>query len=550
MKNAVSSPLDHLKISSHNVGAQNIENNDSTHAGSRSAELTVQTALSNPLNSVINMTNRPFLESSSSTPTALKTIGTRVFDVPVDSSFKNLNEVSNRSGRKVSHDGTIDQPTSARRLSPSNEVDKMSSNGGNSVINNDENDLSFVLPKRLQRLTLSLPSTFSTVELTCPNLNQGAASSPVSDHGSRVTFQYDAASNITTGSSLSNNAGTPPVKAKRNDLFRVGADAANVQTGRRSVCEDEMPVILSRTHQVQPIKHNSLECGGEKDCNSPRSKPQKPLLKRNSTSDSDVSLKSAHSESRDTAEKSPTVVSFVESILHELSESVKKSSRSNIEEPLPSKYCTPTKPRGARFVEVEVQKLQTICAGNIVKSGYNSDGSNSQVPDRSNIVSCSGSNNFNVIVRDENLALKNDNFLREKFMEAKSLNRRNETGATMHSFSLWGDGNGAPVSLNGQPSAISSNSKINISVEKRKAVGRKTSIEMSPDRSVTRSKHVVRSPKHLSRSPKHQISKLRGPLAARGTLYRITCAVSSVIFSNPCHAVSASRELMTSCDKR
>jgi hypothetical protein len=212
---------------------------------------------------------------------------------------------------------------------------------------------------------------------------------------------------------------------------------------------------------------------------------------------------------------------------------VKKSSRNNVEEQLPSKYCTPTKPRGARFVEVEVQKLQTISAGHTVKSGYNSDCSNSHVPVRTNIDNCCNNNNFNVIVRDENLALKNDNFLREKFMEAKSLNRRNETGATMHSFSLWGGGKGAPLSPKGQVGVISSNCKVNITVEKRKAVCRKTSIEMSPDRSVTRSKHVVRSPKHLSRSPKHQISKLRGPLAARGTSCRITCAVSLLHLPKP-----------------
>jgi hypothetical protein len=535
MKNAVTSALDHLKISSHNCAAQNSENNDSNRAGSRVAELTVHTALPNPLNNVINMTNRSSLESSASTPTPLKTIGTKGFDVSVDSSFndctkKNLHELSNRSGRKVSYDGIGDQPTSARRLSPSNELDKMSNNSGNSVIYHDENDLSFVLPKRLQRLTLSLPSTVSTGESNCHNQNQAAASSPVSDHGARVLSQEDVTSNITVGSSLGNIAGTPPVKSKRGDLFRIGADAMNLQTGRRSGCEDEMPVILVRTHQVQPMKHSSLEYGGERDCNSPRSRSQKHLLKRNSTSDSDVSTKSAQSESRDTAEKSPSVVSFAESILHELSESVKKSSRNNVEEQLPSKYCTPTKPRGARFVEVEVQKLQTISAGHTVKSGYNSDCSNSHVPDRSSVDNSCNNNNFNVIVRDENLALKNDNFLREKFMEAKSLNRRNETGATMHSFSLWGGGKGAPLSPKEQVDAISSNCKVNTTVEKRKAVGRKTSVEISPDRSLTRSKHVVRSPKHLSRSPKHQISKLRGPLAARGTSCHITCAVSSLHF--------------------
>jgi hypothetical protein len=538
MKNAVTSPLDHLKISSHNCAAQGSENNDSNRAGSRGAELTVHTTHPNPLNNVINMTIRSSLESSSSTPTTLKTTGTKGFDVSVDSSFndctkKNLLELTNRSGRKVSYDGIGDQPTSARRLSPSNELDKMSSSSGNSVIYHDENDLSFLLPKRLQRLTLSLPSTVSTVESSNHNLNQGAASSPVSDHGSRVLSQQDATSNITVGSSLSNIAGSPPVKSKRGELFRSGADATNTQTGRRSGYEDEMPVILVRTHQVQPMRHNSLDCGGERDCNSPRSRPQKSLLKRNSTSDSDVSTKSAQSESRDTAEKSPSVVSFAESILHELCESVKKSSRNNVEEQLPSKYCTPTKPRGARFVEVEVQKLQTISAGHTVKSGYNSDCSNSHVPVRTNIDNCCNNNNFNVIVRDENLALKNDNFLREKFMEAKSLNRRNETGATMHSFSLWGGGKGAPLSPKGQVGVISSNCKVNITVEKRKAVCRKTSIEMSPDRSVTRSKHVVRSPKHLSRSPKHQISKLRGPLAARGTSCRITCAVSLLHLPKP-----------------
>ena len=545
MKNAVTSPLDHLKISSHNGAAQSSENNDSIHAGSRSAEFTMHTALSNPLNNHAIMTNRSLLDSSSSTPTALKTIGTKGFDVSADSSFndctkKNLNELTNRSGRKVSYDGIGDQPTSARRLSPSNELDKISNNGGNCVIYHDENDLSFVLPKRLQKLTLSLPSTVSTVESSCQHLNQGAASSPISDHGSKTMFQQDSTSNITVGSLLSNIAGTPPVKSKRGDPFRIGSDATNTLAGRRSGYEDEMPVILSRTHQVQPMKHSSLEYGGERDCISPRSKSQKPLLMRNSTSDSDVSTKSAQSESRDTVEKSPSVISFVESILHELSESVKKSSRNNVEEQLPSKYCTPTKPRGARFVEVEVQKLQTISAGSIVKSGYNSDCSNSHVPDRSNIDNCCSNNNYNVIVRDENLALKNDNFLREKFMEAKSLNRRNETGATMHSFSLWGGGKGAPVSPKGQVSAISSNCRANMTVEKRKAVGRKTSIEMSPDRSVTRSKYVVRSPKHLSRSPKHQISKLRGPLAARGTICRITCVVSSL---HPCGYTSRRREI-------
>ena len=212
--------------------------------------------------------------------------------------------------------------------------------------------------------------------------------------------------------------------------------------------------------------------------------------------------------------------------------------RNSMNHDLAAKFITPTKPRGARFVEVEVQKVNYSNFETI--SALSNDNISNRNPYNATNTACKSnfeSNNFNVIIRDETVAFKNDKILRDKFSEAKSLNRKNETGAIMHTFSLWGKTNDSTevVSLGTANSNIEVNrSSPGDATSDVAATGKGSSeiqysISIPSSRSYAQPKHIVKSPNRI-RSPKHQSSKLRGPLAARGKHEVVRQIISGHLF--------------------
>jgi hypothetical protein len=146
-----------------------------------------------------------------------------------------------------------------------------------------------------------------------------------------------------------------------------------------------------------------------------------------------------------------------------------------------------SQPRGAQFIEVEMHEGNNNSVENNVETDFaGSNGKDNTSEKR-----------INVVVHNELRASKNDRILQEKLMEAKSLSRKNEMGAVMHTFALWGNSTATDVTGDGsvQVDAKSSNSD------------EVTSVEVIPE-------IIVHNDSPTPKLPR----KLRGPLAAREAL--------------------------------
>lgn len=145
-----------------------------------------------------------------------------------------------------------------------------------------------------------------------------------------------------------------------------------------------------------------------------------------------------------------------------------------------------SQPRGAQFVEVEMHKnCHDYVEGKVQTDFACSNGKDS-----------TSEKTINVVIHNEMRAAKNDRILLEKLMEAKSMSRKNEMGAVMHKFALWGnrtisDATGDTV----QVDIKSGNSSDAAAVEK------------TPEEGVNSNSLTPKLPR-----------KLKGPLAAREAL--------------------------------
>lgn len=410
------------------------------------------------------------------------------------------------------------QLSAVKRSSPLIEAEKKDNCASSNGSCCDENELPGSYPKRLQRISLSLPGATSAVDSNCQTHYLGSAGSPSSDSGTRSHLQQDGFLNTALSSAFSSpgiaNIKYNNEKSNRMERSKIYTDNVTTIPVRKMANEDEMHVRLNRRHQIQHQKLAVID--NIVESRSPSERLPTALHRRSGASEHEGTIM-LPLDAREADEKFASESGSKEYISCTDAEQAKIDSMESADKQLQSNamYRTPAKSRGARFVEVEVQKIsRSSPSATSMRSGNNdSDSNSSWAGDRS----CHNNDNFNLVIRDENVALKNDKILQDKFMEAKSLNRRNGTGATMHNFSLWGGGVGAPVDATPVKKTTSSPTSTAATEAKCSEMSHK---EMSPDkpsnRTLAQPKYVVRSPKH-SRSPKYQISKLRGPLAARGT---------------------------------
>ena len=435
-----------------------------------------------------------------------------------------LVEPTIRGGRKPPVSNlTVDRElklSAVKRSSPLIEAEKRDNCASSNGSCCDENELPGANPKRLQRISLSLPGATSAVDSNCQTHYLGSAGSPSSDSGTRTHFQQDGFLNTALSSAFSSpgiaNIKYNNEKSNRMERSKIYSDSVTSIPVRKMTNEDEMHVRLNRRHQIQHQKLAVID--NIVESRSPSERLPSALHRRSSASEHEETVM-LPLDAKEAVEKFASESGSKDYISCADAEQAKIDSMesSDIQLQPNAMYRTPAKSRGARFVEVEVQKISRSSPSTTsIRSGNNdSDSNSSWAGDRSTNNACHNSDNFNLVIRDENVALKNDKILQDKFLEAKSLNRRNGTGATMHNFSLWGGGVGAPV--NATPVKKSTSSPTSTAATEAKSPA---SIEMSPgklsNRNLAQPKYVVRSPKH-SRSPKYQISKLRGPLAARGT---------------------------------
>lgn len=434
-----------------------------------------------------------------------------------------LVEPTSRGGRKPPVSNLIGdrelQLSAVKRSSPLIDAEKKDSYTSSNGSFCDENEFPGAHPKRLQRLSLTLPGAISAVDSNCQTHYLSSVSSPPSDSGTKSDFQHKGFVSTAVSSAFSSpgiaNIKSNNEKSNRMERSKICSDIPGIKMTN----EDEMQLKLHRRHQIQHQKLAVIDNSVESK--SPSERLPTALHRRHGTPEHE-GVVILPLEEGEVVEKNAVEAALKDHYPTIDPEQAKTDSIESPDKQLLGIYRTPAKSRGARFVEVEVQKIsRSSLSASSTRSGNNdSDSNSSWVGDRPTGNACHNSDNFNLVILDENVALKNDRILQDKFLEAKSLNRRNGTGSTMHNFSLWGGGIGAPVSVT--PSKESSSNPPSTSATEAKGT---TSKESSPDAptdpSLAQPKYLVRSPKH-ARSPKYQISKLRGPLAARGTSPSLT----------------------------
>ena len=435
-----------------------------------------------------------------------------------------LAEPISRGGRKPPVSNLIGdrelQLSAVKRSSPlidAEKKDNCTSSNGSCC---DENEFPGTYPKRLQRLSLTLPGAISAVDSNCQTHHLSSVSSPPSDSGTKSHFQHEGFLNTAVSSAFSSpgiaNIKFNNEKSNRMERSKLCSDIPGIKMTN----DDDMQFKLHRRPQIQHQKLAVIDNGVESK--SPSERLPTALHRRHGTPEheGDVILPI---EEREVVEKNAIESGLKDHYPSIDAEQAKLDSMESPDKQLLGIYRTPAKSRGARFVEVEVQKIsRSSPSASSTRSGNNdSDSNSSWVGDRPAGNACHNSDNFNLVILDENVALKNDRILQDKFLEAKSLNRRNGTGSTMHNFSLWGGGIGAPVNVT--PLKESSSNLPTSATEAKGSTSKESPPDALTDRSLAQPKYVVRSPKH-ARSPKYQISKLRGPLAARGTSPSLTVA--------------------------
>lgn len=533
MRSIASSSSDLAKTPILKSNQQHYDNSGSNRAKGGNSGLTAPLATSNSVGT-INL-----VSGSSPTPGGSKTKRANSIDLPSyshsnEATKNTLSEPVSRAGRKLPlATGCADrdaQLSAVKRSSPSSNVERKDNSCSSNVTAFEDPDLSLSLPKRLHRNTLFPQGSISSVDMDYAQQNQGSSITTVSDHGSKFFASNEGASNTHAIVSMSSDVKTPSMKSKRIDFSRINLEGTtSTPLSRKVSIDDEMPVISSRVCQLQSQKIAFID--GSVEGSSSRGKLPPTLMKKSSTSDSDASAPSMQVDGREGI-KPNSGNAGGEHYTAELGDNLRNVLRTTEEQPL-QKFNTPTKTRGARFVEVASDRISCDVTQKNVSS-------NSSISD----------NSFNVVVRDESLALKYDTILQNKLMEAKSLNKRNVTGSTMHVFSLWGGGTGAPINPTPAPVSVPIPTPITVPIPTPVSIPIPTPISIPPivcvradsphlkvtsyvakeapfdsytDRPEPLPKHVIKSPKHAARSPKHQISKLRGPLTVRGRhslLYR------------------------------
>ena len=546
MKSIATSPGDQHKTAGSRGGHFSFENANRVRSG------TLGTLGSNSTSTPVNSAHKSISEDSPSSSCVARntraiSIDLSINNVANDGHRNALTEHIPRTGRKLQAAAIVGEkelPISAIKKSLiSCEADKKDKLPYSNSSGNEETDLSSGLPKRLHRLSLSLPSPHSTGEFHLHNApNQGCGNSPLSDLGSRLFFQNDGMS-VVSPSAQSNSLGAVDMKTTHSKTKKIDRSRINSDMTTPTVCK-----IRQNEEEILPQHHKlmSIDIGNTDSlCSSGGKSPKmgrvalsqvKKDARINNTESPDTCVSTNLSERKESKEKLLSVCT--ENIIVERNDTEKTCSKNIFDSDLVAKYSTPTKPRCARFVEVEVQKIDY---GNGDQSANGDDHMINPFQTCSRIskndISSFNSDNYNVIVRDTTVAQKNDKILRDKFLEAKSLNRRNETGAVMHNFSLWGGGgknncisnsnsnNNSNVGESTQLPGIEVADVKDISSPRSKLIIEKTIVDIIDPKlpggsfshgSFSHSKYGIKSP-GKTRSPcKHSISKLRGPIAARG----------------------------------
>ena len=542
MKSIATSPGDQLKAAGSRGGHYSYENASRVRSG------TLGTIGSNSTSTPVNSAHKSIGEDSPSSSCVARNTRAISIDLSINSTLNDghrnvLAEQISRTGRKLQAAAIVGekelQISAIKKSLISHDVDRKEKLPYSNSSGNEENDLSSGLPKRLHRLSLSLPSPHATGEFYQNAQNQGCGNSPLSDLGSRLFFQNDGMSAVSP-SAQNNSSGavdmkTTHSKSKKFDRTRINSDVTTPTICKNRLNEEEI-------HQ-QHHKLISIDIGNtDSICSSGGKSPKmgrvalsqvKKEVKVNNSESPDTCILIDPFERKESKEKLLSVCT--DNINVEKNDTEKICTKNIFDSDLVAKYSTPTKPRCARFVEVEVQKIdygigdQSANGDDHMINPFQTCGRVSR-----NDISSFNSDNYNVIIRDTTVAQKNDKFLRDKFLEAKSLNRRNETGAVMHNFSLWGGGKSNCIS---NCSASDSTQVLpresvdgrEISSPRSKIVVEKTIIDIIDPKlpggsfshgSFSHSKYGIKSPSKTRSPCKHPISKLRGPLAARGEYRR------------------------------
>ena len=546
MKSIVTSPCDQQKIPGSKISHLNYETTSRVRSG------TLGTIGSNSTSTPVNCTHKSIIEDSTSSSCVGRNTRAISIDLSINSSPNDTHrglviETISRTGRKLQAAAIAGEKehslSSVKRFALSCEVDKKDKHPPSNSNSNEDNDGSSGLPKRLHRLSLSLPSSHTAGELYLHSTHsQVSGSSPVSDLGSRVFFQNDNVP-IVSPSSQTHPFGvtdirTPNSKSKRVERSKVNSDGSTPTSCRNRLNDDD---IHHQNHKLMSIDIGVTETICSPGGKSPKvGKNALSQVKKDGTinvfDSTEASLQLDVLERKESKEKVLSVC--VENLCVEKNDTEKTCAKNIFDNDLVAKYSTPTKPRCARFVEVEVQKIDYGNGGQIMNDEHIMISNPFQTGNgiAKNDLSSLKSDNYNLIIRDANVAFKNDKILRDKFLEAKSLNRRNETGATMHNFSLWGGsksnsnssstfGDVSSTVVHGKESTDGSECSSPRDKSKSKVHSEQNIVNINDPMlpgglfshgSFVQPKYSVKSP-GKTRSPcKHPISKLRGPMAARG----------------------------------